>query len=463
MPTLDPRVAVTLGEARDHLRRRTFEPTPGDGRIGLEIEFFAITVDDRGRPVARTRLKGAGGLIERLDELVGSLEWLGASELRGGNPYYPVEGGGYLSFEPGAQLEYSTAPLDGAAAAMESVERIVRDLRPALAGRSIVLASTGVDLWTDVATVPQQLEGARYPAMATYLQRICSAGATMMRHTASTQINLDLGDPEAGRERWMVANLVSPLLTATFAASPVQDGVSARTRAWQRLDPTRTGFPPGLVDGDDTPKAYVDAALAANVLLFRTSAGGAVPGRPGFTLADWIAHGHPVHGRPTLDDLDYHLTTLFFEVRPRGFLEIRSVEGLPDPWRAVPVVLMAGLLYDPVARRRVLDLIRPMTASLPRLWLNAARVGVRDLELRRLAVAAWRTALDGASRLGSPAVRGHDLEAVASFIERFPGRGHMPADEYAAAFATGPACALRWAEDGETGLRPILVDGVAGC
>lgn len=463
MPTQDPKAAVTLAEAREHLRARTFGQLPGDGKIGLEIEFFAIDVDSHGRPVRRTRLHGPAGLVERLDARVGSLRWLNPRIERGGNPFYPVDGGGFLSFEPGAQLEYSTAPLDGAAAAVASVEEVVRDLRVALASDRVVLASTGVDLWTDVASVPQQLHGARYPAMATYFQRICSAGATMMRHTASTQINLDLGEGDGAAERWMVANLVSPLLTATFAASPVQDGVSARTRAWQLLDPSRTGFPAGLVAGDDSPDAYVDAALAANVLLFWSPDGSADPGEPGFTLEHWITGGHPRHGRPTLADLDYHLTTLFFEVRPRGFLEIRAVEGLPDPWRAVPVVLLAGLLYEPWARRRVLAKLRPLAADLPRLWRLAASRGVRDSELRDLALTAWRTALEGASRLAPGSMRPHDLESAEAFLDRFPAAGWMPADEYAKAFAAGPACALRWAEDGETGLRPQAIDGVAGC
>ncbi len=33
------------------------------------------------------------------------------------------------------------------------------------------------------------------------------------------------------------------------------------------------------------------------------------------------------------------------EVRARGFLELRAGEALPDRWRAVPVTLMAALLF----------------------------------------------------------------------------------------------------------------------
>jgi len=427
----------------------------------LEIEFFAIEVDDYGRPLRRCRIAGGDGLVSRLDALVGTVPWLGPRIDRSGNPFYPVAGGGYLSFEPGAQLEYSTPPLPGPAAALADTERIISSLREALAPFNVVLASTGVDLWTDVARVPQQLHGARYPAMAAFLARIGSGGATMMRHTASTQINLDLGDERTARERWMLSNLASPLLTATFAASPTQDGVSSRTRAWQTLDSTRTGFPNGLLQGDDSPAAYVEAALAANVLLFWLPDGSAAPGEPGFSFARWIAEGHPEHGWPEIADLDYHLTTLFFEVRPRGFLELRSVEGLPDPWRAVPVVLMSALLYEPDARREALDLLRPLSTRLRALWHIAARDGVRNPELRRLAVTSWEIALAGAARLAPALMRSEDIDRTGRFIDRFTRPGRMPADEYAAAFAAGPACALRWAEDGESGLASDCA--VAGC
>jgi hypothetical protein len=36
----------------------------------------------------------------------------------------------------------------------------------------MVLAATGVDRWHEVCAVPQQLEGARYPAMAAFFERV---------------------------------------------------------------------------------------------------------------------------------------------------------------------------------------------------------------------------------------------------------------------------------------------------
>ena len=48
-------------------------------------------------------------------------------------------------------------------------------------------------------------------------------------------------------------------------------------------------------------------------------------------------------------DLDYHLTTLFPPVRPRGYVEIRCLDALPDRWWPAIAAITATLLDDPVA------------------------------------------------------------------------------------------------------------------
>ena len=75
-----------------------------------------------------------------------------------------------------------------------------------------------------------------------------------------------------------------------------------------------------------------------------------VPARP-LPFARWIHEGHEL-GWPTLDDFAYHLTTLFPPVRPRGWLELRVVDALPDAWWPVAVAVTTALLDDAEGRRR---------------------------------------------------------------------------------------------------------------
>jgi len=448
MPTPDRGQAISIDEAVDFTERSCFTPLSSSDGIGLETEFFVIRTDDRGRPLVRVRLAGETGLQETLDRLAEDAPWLGRRTVAKGNPVYPVDGGGHLSFEPGGQLEFSSGVHETASSALDELARVIDRLRQGLGCHCMVLAATGVDRWHDVCAVPQQLEGPRYPAMAAFFERIGPWGATMMRHTASTQVNLDFGSESESPDRWLAANLVSPLVTATFAASPVRGSLSARTQAWQRLDPSRTGFPKKLGAGHVDRMTYVEAALDATVMLFWREDGQAEPGVPGFSFRTWIDQGHPTFGRPTVEDLDYHLSTLFFEVRPRGFLELRAIEALPDALRAAPVVLLSGLLYDREARRSVVELLMPNIDRLGEIWRTAAVEGVRNREIRAQAMAVWQLALEGAARLPNGFLSSTYLEVAEGFLERFTHRGRMPADEFAVALAAGPGVALRWSVDG---------------
>jgi len=311
----------------------------------------------------------------------------------------------------------------------------------------VVLAAAGVDVWHDVDSVPQQLPFGRYTAQAAYYDRRGPAGKVMMRHTASLQINLDLGPEGVWQERWLAANLISPLVTASFACSPGEGRVSERAHAWQQLDPSRSGFPRGLVDGgpDDPRDQWADAAMSADVMLFRSPRGHWDPGTPGFSFGRWLEEGHPEHGWPTRDDLDYHLTTLFFEVRPRGFLELRAGEQVPDCWRAAQVVLASAILYDDATRGAVLDRMIGHRQRLPELWRRAALLGVADCELQELAVAVWREAVRGTERMAKEYFGARELECTRRFIDEFTERGRTPSDRLRELHDADPARSLAWA------------------
>jgi glutamate--cysteine ligase len=454
MPTADRHSAITIDEARTRAGMAAF-PAPaaatGVGSVGLEPEFFPIRVGAGGRPRARLGLTrpGGTGVVQVIDEVANDR---GVVLPRIGRPphafFYPLSGGGRLTFEPGAQVEHSTEVHSaGVASALADVDRVLGTVRGAFRARRVLLAAVGLDIWHDVEEVPQQLRAGRYTAQAAYYRQRGRWGAVMMRHTASLQINLDLGPEGVWQERWLAGNCISPLLTATFACSPGPEAVSTRTRAWQELDPTRSGFPRLLTDGSgDDPRAeWAEAALEADVMMFRLDNERFVPGTPGQRFADWITDGHARFGWPTSEDLDYHLTTLFFEVRPRGFLELRAGEAVPDAVRPAQVVLCAGLLYDERARHDALGILAGHRETLGELWRRAATDGIHDPELKDLACRVWRIALDGAERLPESWVGRANLAATESFLETYTAEGRVPGDRLAELFAESPSRALAWA------------------
>jgi iron(II)-dependent oxidoreductase len=86
--------------------------------------------------------------------------------------------------------------------------------------------------------------------------------------------------------------------------------------------------------------------------------------------------------RPTVADLDYHLTTLFPPVRLRGWLELRYLDMLPDPLWQVAVLTGGALLDDPARRDAAARRCAPSRA----VGRTRPGSGVSDPELQRAAL-----------------------------------------------------------------------------
>ena len=79
-----------------------------------------------------------------------------------------------------------------------------------------------------------------------------------------------------------------------------------------------------------------------------------------------------------MTDLDYHLTTLFPPVRPRGYVEIRCVDALPGRWWPALAALVATLVDDPDAADQAAEICAPIADA----WQTAAREGLDDPGVR---------------------------------------------------------------------------------
>ena len=156
--------------------------------------------------------------------------------------------------------------------------------------------------------------------------------------------------------------------------------------------------------------AYLRFALGAGAILLGER-GGAV--RP---FGEWVGEGSV-----TMADWEDHLSTLFPEVRPRGYLELRGLDALPIPWWTVPLTIVVGLLGDPIARREVLGSLAPPSDSLLE---RAGREGLGDAEIRAGAERVWDLGLAGISRFD--AGDWGELEAIARDFEERVGRRVPP-------------------------------------
>lgn len=350
-----------------------------------------------------------------------------------------MDDGGQVTFEPGGQIELSTSAHTGFSSLIDQIDWSWNALESAFRERSSDLILLGIDPWHSVEEVPQQHPSGRYVAMDAYFAKGWPAGAVMMRNTCSLQINVESGARDTRRERWLAANLLSPILTAMFSTSPGPQGLANRRAGiWQSIDPTRTGYPHwsnlGRIDPAEDVRKRV---LGANVM-FATRESTVTPFPLGFSFGEWVRSGHPELGRPTIDDLRTHMSTIFTEVRPRsGMLEMRAVDAQLRGWWIVPAVIVAGILYDDQVRSQAIELMSRFVGRLELTWRTAAHAGLKDVELADIAFKLADLALEAARR--SDMLDRRAISATVEFIDRFTQRGLSPADELRPMVSRGTA------------------------
>lgn len=396
---------------RDGIDAESFRPQPADARsVGAEVEFLVVD-EATDRPL--TLLDDTRGLITRLRRYAARAGWVELSGY-GSVPRFDIPGRATISFEPGGQIEVSSAPNAGASSLIASLRGIVVPLRDALASQGVRLDAIGIDPHNDARDIPLQLNVERYERMTSYFDSIGPYGIRMMRQTAAIQVSLDRGT--APLARWRLLNDLAPYLIAMFANSPHYLGAdtghrSFRAHCWRSLDASRTGV---AADDDDPAAVYTRFALQANDILRVGSSEAHV------SFAECLAAG--AEGERAWKT---HLTTLFPEVRPRGHFEVRSCDAIGLEWLAVPIVLMCGLTYDAHSAREAAFL-----AADSRALLRVAGVdGLDDTSIARTARDLFQLGLEGARRLGPAYVSPTDLDVTQQFYATYTAQSRSPGSD----------------------------------
>lgn len=388
-------VACPSGQAAATVAAACLQDGPV-GTVGLEVEAHCFDIAD---PLRRPG-------------------WDELSSVIAGVPQLP--GGSAITVEPGGAVELSGPPAADVTAAIDSMVADRDVLRRHFREHGLALLLLGADPLRPAHRVNP---GARYQAMEQFFESTGTgaAGAAMMTSTASVQLNVEAGPRAGWADRVRLVHALGPTMIALSANSPLLHGAptgwrSTRQRVWGQLDSARCG--PVLGDSGDDPTAdWAHYALRAPVMLVRSPE--AVATSEFVSFADW-ADGRAVLAgrRPTAEDLDYHLTTLFPPVRPRRWLEIRYLDSVPDDvWPAVAFTL-ATLLDNPDAA----EIARAATASVATEWDLAARVGLADPRLHTAAVKC----VSAAAQYAPPSL----ADAVDRLLTNVRA-GRCPADDFA--------------------------------
>jgi glutamate--cysteine ligase len=396
-------VSLSEAELLEDVRQRLFAPviSANPRAVGVELELIPVHKSTRARALAMNDSRASTAeVLSRVSLREGWHEESNGED----PPSWTLLDGAHLSFEPGGQLEISSAPAPTASQVIDSTQALVKILREAMSNVGIELVAQGVDPFNDIKEVPLQLRRDRYTGMTRYFDSIGPSGVQMMRQTAALQINLERGgDPKS---RWRLLNGLAPIVVALFAnskqyARKPTGWASYRAQLWRTLDPSRTGI---IYDDAHHIERYLGFALDAIAMRGGKNGAGYRPFR------DWMSE--PVTSR---DDWLFHLSTLFPEVRPKEFFELRSADTIEPDALAAPVVFVTCLVYDDEIARRATEFIGvPSEKMLER----AGRLGLADPEIKRIASKLVVLALDGGRRLGGDYIKRQHLEAAYQYFAR---------------------------------------------
>ncbi|OZE29797.1 ergothioneine biosynthesis glutamate--cysteine ligase EgtA [Rhodococcus sp. 05-2255-1e] len=333
--------------------------------IGAELEWLTA-LDDGSRP--------------SLSALAAALGDHSPRSIAPESPALTLPGGSIVTVEPGGQVELSSSPSISVSQLEPLLDADARLLHDMLGRDGISISAVPADAVRD----PERLLVLpRYCAMENRFTTIGPFGKLMMCNTAATQVSVDAGRDRAEvTSRWQMLHAIGPAFVAAFARSPELAGAptgawaSQRMRTWLELDSSRTTVP----NTGDPIADYARWALDVPLLCIRgTTQNWEAPS--GIPFAQWLDDPSVV-GRPaTYADLDYHLTTLFPHVRACGHLEIRYLDAQPDGQWVIPAAAFEALLSTPGLVSQATEL----GAGTAGRWLDAARAGLADGELRRAA------------------------------------------------------------------------------
>ena len=335
--------------------------------IGTEFERLAVGPDGRVLPY-----EGHAGIRTLLNRLAERHGW--TPYLEGGNPIALTRGKASISLEPAGQFELSGAPLATVAEMRAELDQHLAEVRDVTADLGVRFAYVGYNPANTTANAPY-MPKSRYGIMRRIMPEVGSHGLEMMHLTCTVQTNMDFSSPAECVEMMRLGHLLSPILIALFANSPLVNGQDSgyrtfRAHLWTDVDEARCNVRRFIFDPHATVADYVQWAWDVPMYFLDVTHPDGSHGHQELfdapmTFRQYFERGF--HGRrPTLADWELHASTVFPDVRLKKYLELRQADVVPPEALPALAALTKGLFYSAEARRACLTLLRDGDATVDR-------------------------------------------------------------------------------------------------
>jgi glutamate--cysteine ligase len=321
----------------------------------------------------------------------------------GGKTIGLQQNGASITLEPGGQFELSGENFKTVHETFRETRKHFDELNAICNAHGFFSIPMGVDPLTrreDVPWMPKE----RYRFMKKHMPTKGELGLEMMTNTASIQVNLDYASEADMVKKMRIAQALQPVATAIFANSPFSNGkpngfLSYRAHIWDHTDPDRCGFLPFIFDEGFGFERWTDYLL--NVPMYFIFRDGKYFPANKITFREFLKGKHAL--KPTMEDWNTHVSTVFPDVRLKQFIEMRGADAGCVSHIAALSALWVGLLYDDKSMEEIYELIsdwdvktiQAVRAQVPVKGLKAAS-GKMDAET--VSKQMYGIALEGLAR-----------------------------------------------------------------
>ena len=388
-----------------------------DSNLGIGTEHEKFLFSRPGHE--RLAFDGPRGIEELLERLAQRFDY--ERQFDQGRLVALVRNGEAITLEPGGQFELSGAVTQTIFETRDEFDRHIAELAE-VCGPQVASVSFGLDPFDGLAAT-DWVPKSRYAVMSRYLATRGGLAHWMMKGTCTIQANLDYQSEADAVDIVHTATLLSPIVNALFANSPIRERAdtgmqSFRAQIWTDTDPDRCGVPDFMLHDEWGFEEWANWVLDVPLFFLRRESGYIdLAGRSFRALMAGEIDGLVA----TMGDFELHLSTVFPEVRLKRFVEVRSADGgSRDHVLALPA-LWKGITYDLQARREARELVLPGYGPLAtrreahsELYRVAATDGIhgswRGRSIREIAASLLSIARAGLDRLA--AKDHHPTEAV---------------------------------------------------
>ena len=296
-----------------------------------------------------------------------------------------------ITTEPGFQYELSGEPFKNIHSVCSENNTHFNELKEIFNSVSITTSSIAYDPFNKLSDIPNSPKE-RYKIMTAEMPKGGRLSLDMMYKTAGIQINYDYISEDDFEKKFKIGNYLAPLTIALFANSPFTENklsgfLSYRSKVWQETN--RGGIMPITFESVNFEK-YIDNVINYPILFLKKNKRYYSPN--GQTFNDYLnGNLNFLKGqKPTFEDFENHLGTIFTEVRLKQVIEFRSLDTCNFGCICNGPSFFTGLIYGSIDETYEIiknwrkEEVMQAYLNAPKLGLNATLEGKKLIDWARI-------------------------------------------------------------------------------